>query len=1026
MEVRILGPLEVEDETGRLVPLGSLKQQALLALFAVHPNTVLSTDRIVDALWGEHPPSDGPRNVRVYVSRLRKVLEPDRTKRAPGQLIITEPSGYAFRIDPAHIDARVFERLVGVARQEMVDDPESCRVTVDRALHLWRDCPLAGLGYEEFAQSEIRRLEELHLSALELRHEASVRLGDHRAAIPELEKLVTEYPLRERFVELLMQALAAAGRRTEALRAYRSLELRLGNELGIEPSRRLRRLEEQTLLEEEQPSQRHPEPAFRLPARLTSFVGREHDLDEVTALLGSTRLLTLTGAGGVGKTSLAIEAARRAEPHYLDQVWLVDFSPLRDTAGVVTALSDALGVKEEPGVSLRTAIIESLRTRRSLLLLDNCEHVVDAVASLVIDLLRSAPELAIMCASRRSLGVEGESVYAVEPLQLPSEDADVAELRTVASSHLLAERAEAVVPGFRINTEVARDVATLCRRLDGIPLAIELAASNLRSMTIREVAASVRDRLTLGGQHRSLPHHRTLRATIQWSYDLLEEAEQELFDRLGVFAGQFSRTAALEVGAGRDRIPPSRALASLVEASMLIADVSGRATTYRMLPTMRDFGLSNLRDRGALESVRRVHAEYAAADAEGIGLRILQAGPTKRIEQSVSLQDFRVAADWALQAGLVDLALDLLVPLCHHLINGGNLAEAPYWHARVTKLAVEESLALWQLELAVAICHFFTGRNEQAEAAFRSLSDSALRIDEPAAWAITMEFLGRARWRRGDLRGGRDVMAEGADAAPHQLADTLWLIEGLAVLELYLGNTEAARRRAEVLPAFATRGDDPLALAILQNVEGWLSYYEGKPLEAIPHFRVCRDIARTEGDWDHEVNARLGLAWILPNLNRQDEAIEEAATVEEMSRLTGNRAKEAEALIVLGGAQLDLEDLAPAARSVANGLDIFRSSIRRVDHMTRGLRFAGWIAASNGDPGAGLRFMAATDAEHRRMGFVEPPADAARAEREIAAAGAALSPEERDTVTQAATNAPLNSVVDEAVAYLRRCVRGAA
>ncbi len=276
-----------------------------------------------------------------------------------------------------------------------------------------------------------------------------------------------------------MEALAAAGRRPEALRAYRSLELRLGDELGIEPSRRLRRLEEQTLLDEEEPFEpplrRQPEPAFGLPARLTSFVGREHDLDEVAALLGSTRLLTLTGAGGVGKTSLVIEAARLVAPDYLDQVWLVDFSPLRDTAGVEAALSEALGVNEETGIPLRAAIIESLRTQRSLLLLDNCEHVVDAVASFVVDLLQSVPELAIMCASRRSLGVEGESVYAVEPLPLPSEGADVAELRTVASSHLLAERAAAVDPGFGITTDVARDVAALCRRLDGIPLAIELA-----------------------------------------------------------------------------------------------------------------------------------------------------------------------------------------------------------------------------------------------------------------------------------------------------------------------------------------------------------------------------------------------------------------------------------------------------------------------------------------------------------------------------------------------------------------------
>jgi predicted ATPase/DNA-binding SARP family transcriptional activator len=1028
VEVRILGPLEVEGETGQKVPLGSPKQQALLALLALHPNTVLSTDRIVDALWGEDPPSDGPRNVRVYVSRLREVLEPDRPKRAPGRLIVTEPQGYALRIDAEAIDSHVFERLVGTARRQLDDDPQTAQTTIDHALSLWRDSPLAGLGFEEFAQSEIRRLEELHLAALELGHDASIRVGDYGSVIPELEKLVTDHPTRERFVELLMEALAATGRRTDALRAYRSLELRLGSELGIEPSRQLRRLEEMILVSEEQQQQQEQthqaEPAPRLPARLTSFVGRQADLDTVNTMLESTRLLTLTGAGGVGKTSLAVEAARREAPNYLDRVWLVDFSPLPDTSGVVTALGDALGVKEKSGVPVRAAVIESLRTQRSLLVLDNCEHVVDAVASLVVELLRSAPELSIMCTSRRSLGVEGEAVYAVEPLQLPSEDADVAELQTVASSHLLAERAAAVSPGFGITADVARDVAALSRRLDGIPLAIELAASNLRGMTIGEVAASLRDRLSLGSQHRRLPHHRTLGATMQWSYDLLAEAEQELFDRLSVFAGPFSRTAALAVGADQDHPSPSPALVSLVAASMLIADVSGRATSYRMLPTMRDFGLSNLRDRGDLERVRRVHAEYAAADAEEMGLRILQAGPTKGIERSVSLQDFRVAADWALQAGLTDLGLDLLVPLFHHLINGGNLAEVEYWHGRVSDLDVEESLALWQLELAVGISYFFTGRNEQAETAFRTLSDAALRIDEMAAWAIAMEMLGRVRWRRGDLRGGRDVMAEGADGAPDQLADTLWLVEGLAVLELYLGNVAAARQRLEVLTAFTTRRKDPLATCILRNVEACLACYEGNPLAAVQAFRACCDTAAIEGDWDHEVNARLGLAWVLPSLDQPNEAVVQAAAVRDLSLETGNKSKEAEALIVMGCAQLDLGDLEQAAQSVADGLDLFRSTVRRVDHMTRGLRFAGWVARSNRDPAAGLRFMVAAEAEHQRMGFVDPPDDAARATRETAEAVAGLSPEERDAIMQAAADATLASVVDEAVDYLRRLALG--
>jgi len=329
VKVRVLGRLEVTDESGRVVELGSPKAQALFALLVIHPNSVLSTDRIIDELWGEQPPSDGARNVRVYVSRLREVLEPDRAKRAPGRLIVTEPSGYALRIDPEDIDALRFESLIGEARAQMVDDPGSARGKIAEALGLWRDRPLAGLGLEEFAQSEIRRLEELHLSALELRHEASMRLGEHSSTIPGLEKLVAEHPLRERLVALLMEAMAGSGRQAEALRTFRSLQLRLADEIGLEPSVELRLLEERILLQQEQRSDEpslpsaEAKPVANLPARVTSFVGRESDLDGVARLLERTRLLTLTGPGGVGKTSLAIEAARRAVVQYSGRVWLV-------------------------------------------------------------------------------------------------------------------------------------------------------------------------------------------------------------------------------------------------------------------------------------------------------------------------------------------------------------------------------------------------------------------------------------------------------------------------------------------------------------------------------------------------------------------------------------------------------------------------------------------------------------------------------------------------------------------------------
>lgn len=1031
MRVRILGPLEVEDGSGRAVELGPPKQRALLALFAVHPNSVLSTERIIDELWGDQPPTDGSRNVRVYVSQLREVLEPDRAKRAPGRLIVTEPSGYSLRIDAEQIDAHQFERLVGEARSDMAVDPESARRTINEALGLWRDHPLAGLGFEEFAQSEIRRLEELHLSALELRLEVSLRVGESDFAIPELEKLVAEHPLRERFVALLMEALAGSGRQAEALRTYRSLELRLADEIGLEPSSELQQMEERILLQQKERSE-SPRPRDsdskregNLPARLTSFVGREVDLDEVIRLLDGTRLLTLTGPGGVGKTSLAIEAARSVAARYPGGVWLVDLSPLRDSTRFIVTIADALGVKDESGVPLQSAIASALRGDRSVLLLDNCEHLIDPVSSFVDELLHAVPELIITCTSRRSLAMSGESVYEVAPLGLPPVGAEVGDLRGIASSRLLSDRAVAISPGFEITSENAADVATLCQRLDGIPLAIELAASNLRSMTTREIVESLGDQLSLSGRPRGTLRHRTLRATMQWSYDLLQEAEQELFDRLSVFAGRFSRTAALAVGAGREGVPPSEELAALVDASMIVADVSsGKATTYRMLPTLRDFGISNLRDQGELEAVRRSHAEYLAVDAEDMALPLTPLGSTKRVEQNVSVEDFRVAADWTLQAGPPALAMTLLVPLAHYLIGGGRLAEAAHWLDKVDQSGIEGSLNLWRLRLAAAILHWFAGRHEQAEAAFRSLSSMALEMGETTAAADALQLAGYIRWRRGDLRGARDDMATAADAVSDWVGRGHAAREGLAVLELYLGNIAPAELQAQVLDAFAERTGDPTATCDALNVQGWLACYRGNLEESTQFFEQCRDIAIEEGNVAHDVNARLGLAWVFPALGLPDQALTQALAARQLAVDSLNLGKHAEALIVMGCAHLDMGDIPNAARSVGTGLELFRSRVRRVDHMSRGLRFAGWIAQAEGRPRIALRFLTAAQSEHRRIGFVDPPSDAARSTHALTEVRELLGDAEADAVTRGAANVAFLVILNEAVEFLHEVVEG--
>lgn len=1024
VELLILGPLEVLDDAGTAVPLGPPKQQALFALLAIHPNEVLSTERIIDELWGADPPGDGARNVRVYVSRLRKALEPGRPPGSPGQLIVTAPPGYVLRIEPEAIDAHRFEHLIGEARRDMAEDPASARRAIDEALELWRDRPLAGLAFEELAQTEIRRLAELHLSALELRHEASIRTGDPGSAIPELEKLVAEHPLRERLVALLMEAMAGSGRQAEALRAYRALELLLAQEMGLEPSEELRRLEQRILLQHDEapagplPLTPRRRPDRALPVRVTSFVGRDHDLDRVDALLSENRLLTLTGPGGVGKTSLAIEAARRAATRYADRVWLVDLSSIPDASGVTAALADAVGAREESDRSGQEMIAAAVRGPASLILLDNCEHLVNAVSTLVVSVLSAVPELTILCTSRRSLSVAGESLFEVGPLALPPVGADLDEVRAAASSQLFAERAVAAAPHFGIIDDSAHDIAALCRQLDGIPLALELAASNLRAMTLSEIINSLDDRLSLGGRRRGLPHHQSLRATMQWSYDLLEEQEQTLFDRLSVFAGRFSRAAVLAIGNGAVD-SSSAALAALVDASMVVADVSGRAAEYQILPTLRDFGISNLRMGGELAHVRRLHAEYLVADAEEMALPLVPIGSTKRISRNVSVEDFRAAADWALRAGHGELATALLVPLSQYWVSGGGgLAEASDWISRIYLKTPVESLDQWRLHMAAAVLDWFAGRDDKAEAAFRSLSATAAHMGEAVAASEALHQAGRIRWRRGDLPGAREDLSAAVEAAPGWTGRSHSAREGLAVLSALMGDVSAGAHHADVLGELAQQTGDPVAMCSALNALAWVKYYEEDLEEAVRLFEECRDLAIEEGDWPSNLNARFGLAWLCPAADRPEQALQQAMAGRDLAIESGNTTWHAEAMILMGYAQLKLGDLEGAAGSLAQGLGLLRDQFHRVDHMTRGLRFAGWVALAEGRSDLAVRFLTASEAEHRRIGFVDPPVQAERVEHSIAAMRRELGDAEYKLLRDAATASAFDTQLVDAIDYL--------
>jgi DNA-binding SARP family transcriptional activator len=506
VEIRLFGSLEVVVD-GRALPVAGQSERSLLAALACSGGRVVAVERLIDDLWGEELPANPTNALQVRVSKLRRQL---------GGRIRTEPAGYVLEVDPDDIDVLRFSRLVSSGRFE-------------EALALYRGAPLAEFRDQEWARAQATRLEELYLAAVEEHIENRLREGGDVGLVSELEGLVAAHPMRERLRGQLMLALHRSGRSADALATYQEGRRLFRDELGLDPSEALPELEGAILRQEEtlQAPAAAPRPATNLPARLSSFIGREAERDRVLAALGRSRLVTLTGPGGAGKTSLAIEAARARATTYRDGVWFVALAGVTDPARVPLTIAEALGIAD-PALAPRELLIAWLAQREVLVVLDNCEHLVDACAGLVEHLLRSAAAATrIMTTSREALGVPGEVQLPVPPLA----DADAAALFT--------DRAASVDPGFRLGPDGEEVVRGICRRLDGMPLAIELAAARVNVLPVAEIAKRLDDRFRLltSGARTAEARHRTLRATIDWSHDLLAEPQRVLLRRLSVFRG---------------------------------------------------------------------------------------------------------------------------------------------------------------------------------------------------------------------------------------------------------------------------------------------------------------------------------------------------------------------------------------------------------------------------------------------------------------------------------------------------------
>ena len=658
MEIRLLGALEVLDDGGDLVGVSGAKLRSLLAALAIRPGQVVSSDRLIEELWGEEAPSTAPNSLQALVSKLRRAL--------PDQVVVTRAPGYVLEVDTQHVDVGRFAELAAAGRAALAaGDPTAGSTLLAEALALWRGEALAEFAYEDFARAEIVRLTEERASVLEDRMEADLACARHAELVAELEEAVAAEPLRERRRSQLMIALYRSGRQADALRQFQEARRVLGDELGLEPGPELSRLEASMLahdpaLELDQRAIPRVAAATRrssLPTPLTTTIGREQDLVALESLVDSHRLVTVVGPGGVGKTRLAVETARAVEGTFADGAYLVELAPLLKPDHVAQGMAASFGLPDLPGTVSESdqavgRLVDFLESLNSLVVLDNCEHVIDESARITGVLLSRCPGLRILATSREPLGVPGEHVWQARPLELAD------------AVSLFSERASGASSEFLLDDQSRVSVADICERLDGLPLAIELAAARVRAFPLGQIAARLGQRFKLltTGSRTAEARQQTLRAVVDWSYELLFEDERRLFERLSVFAGGCELGAAEEVCSDEllpaDEVPD--VLARLVDKSLIVIDQRGGRPRLSMLQTLVEYGLERLTSRGELEEMRRRHARwYADLTAESYSA-MLNGGERwwlRAVDQE--LNNMRLAFEWSVAGEDAEVALTI-------------------------------------------------------------------------------------------------------------------------------------------------------------------------------------------------------------------------------------------------------------------------------------------------------------------------------------------------------------------------------
>ncbi|MFZ0161372.1 MAG: BTAD domain-containing putative transcriptional regulator [Kineosporiaceae bacterium] len=963
----MLGPLEVDVEAER-VDVGGPRPRALLALLALEAGTVVGLDRLIDVLWdGEEP--DGARNaVQVYVSRLRKALGPS------GPALRAGPGGYLLDIPDEAVDATRFRRLAERGHALLRDGrPEAASEVLGEALSLWRGEALPDLGG---AGEGLRAgLEAGRLAARTALAQAELDLGHHHAMVPELQQLVRGHPLDEELVALLMTALYRAGRQADALAAYAAAARRLADELGIDPGKDLRRMHESVLRQEIAPATPRPSIQPGMP-----LVGRVRDLGLVRDRLSDpvARVITLVGPGGAGKTRLAMEVVTQ----WRYDVLVVALAGTEDPASVVPEICRADGAlpawASEPALDVAT---RALGGRRLLLVLDNLEQLIDRPGTGhqglgdLDELIGRLPGLTVLCTSRCPVGLPGEYLVPIGPLQVPRPTASTCD-EVIASDavQLFRDRARAAMPEFEVTEENAADVAAVCRMLDGLPLALELAAARVRLMPPAILVRRESGRLgLLGGGPRSLPdRHRSIRAALDWSVALLDAQERLVFAELSVFAGGWTLDAAEAVcagpGAGAEILD---VLARLVDRSLVVADGSGRAW---MLELVREYAAEMLvgMPEGVPERARAAHSAFYLELAERLGPQFrMNLDAETRAALGAETANFAVVLGRLHAEGESERLARLVVVLLEYWYYSGALGDADRWHA-LAEAGDVPARTRAQLHLSAGSLALVSGDLPRARASFDAAHARAVDVGD-------------------DLLLARIVMSQG-------------------LVDRYGGDHARALERGDTARLLAVRAGADQFVPIIDNERGEVLTQLGRASEGRSLIEQLQARARATHSPGHLAMTTAQLALLAYADGEHEQAADLAAQAQEVAEQTGVTPALADVLVVVGLLELLLGDPAQAAAVLRRAARV-NGQVSQPLSLPDIASLLGAALAQSGDDiaGAGLLAVGRAWREARGLAIGHPLTVAVitRAEADVAVQ---LTPETLRTMTRRARRAPFGSL----------------